>query len=114
MEIPERPYDDRFQRKLRELEITDPDVEDFFLNLARLDNKRKDAAIALKSHEILGSIGNYTEKQILQYASLFLQYSPKRNLEAGTIMKRWKEYHNGKQTVTDVTNEVAEDVNTIQ
>lgn len=114
MEIPEHPYDDRFQSTLRELEITDPDVEDFFLNVARLDNKRKDAAIALKSHEILGSIDRYTEEQILQYASLFLQYSPKRNLEAGTIMKRWKEHHNGKQTVADVTSKVAEDVHNVQ
>ncbi len=114
MEIPKRPYDDRFQAKLRELEITDPEVEDFFLNLAHLDNKRKDAAISHKANAILASIDTYTEPQILQYASLFLQYSPKRNLEAGTIMKRWKEHHNGKQTVADVKNEVEESVNNIQ
>jgi uncharacterized protein YajQ (UPF0234 family) len=114
MEIPERPYDDRFQVKLQELEITDPDVEDFFLNLARFDDKRKDAAIALKSYEILGSINSYTEEQILQYASLFLQYSPKRNLEAGTIMKRWKEHHNGKQNVANITNDVADNVKNVQ
>lgn len=90
MKIEKTPYGSRFQNEVREIEITDPEVEDFFFKLVEInDQGKKESLLFTKHKEILENITQYTQEQILQYASVLLKFSPSSAFLAGRIMKEW-------------------------
>ena len=92
MEISDHPFDNRFHAELSQLEATDPEVEKFFFDLGS-ENKqpRKNLMIEKKYRELLTKLKDYNENQILQYASVFLQFGTDAQLYTGILMKKWKE-----------------------
>lgn len=92
MKIPEQPFGLQNQEEVKALEITDPEVDKFFFELAPASSQsKKNLMIGDKYREILEDIAQYTEEQILQYASVFLKFSSSADFYAGKIMKAWNE-----------------------
>jgi hypothetical protein len=116
MEISEKPFDPRFQESVREIEISDPEIEKFFFDLSIEDKQTtKNILIGDKYREILGNIARYTEPEILQYASVFLKFSSSADFYAGKIMKEWQAHQDTAKKESELVSgtiqvSVSEDV----
>lgn len=115
MEISEWPYDDRFHEEVKQVEASDPEIEKFFFDLgSESKQSRKNLMISQKYREIMKNLSSYTESQILQWASVFLNFGTDAQLYAGTMMKEWKA-KNGttKEDVDDLRSATTQETSNV-